>query len=296
MTSAETSPRSIDHLVLPTARLDTARERLSALGFTVAPNGVHPFGTENACVYLADGTFLEPLIVGDAEKAREAVGAGNVFVARDEEFRRQVGEEGFSALVFASDDARADHSAFADAGMSAGEMLAFSRPFVDGVGRADTASFLLAFAAIGEAAPFFFACERVNAPDVDRASLERHDNGVVSIAGVTIVADDPDRIIGKVATIAGAAPGNAVESRRLELSGGAVIDVVDPAAFARHTGTNAPRISGFALAAVTFRVADPAVAERLLKANGIGCEKRGGSLIVPAAAGQGAVFMFEEVQ
>ncbi len=73
----------LDHLVLPTAGLDTARQRLEALGFTVAPMGVHPFGTRNCCVYLADGTFMEPLAIGDAAVADDAARAGNVFVARD---------------------------------------------------------------------------------------------------------------------------------------------------------------------------------------------------------------------
>ena len=51
-------PRALDHLVLPTTSLAVARDRLTTLGFTVAPDGVHPFGTVNCCIYLADGTFL----------------------------------------------------------------------------------------------------------------------------------------------------------------------------------------------------------------------------------------------
>eukprot|EP01133_Synstelium_polycarpum_P029511 gene29511-36177_t len=43
------TPRPVDHLVLPVVELDTARQRLEALGFTVAPSAQHPFGTENAC-------------------------------------------------------------------------------------------------------------------------------------------------------------------------------------------------------------------------------------------------------
>ncbi|TIX38964.1 MAG: VOC family protein, partial [Mesorhizobium sp.] len=58
-------PHPLDHLVLPTASLDVARARLTLLGFTVAPTGIHPFGTENCCVFLTDGTYLEPLAVAD---------------------------------------------------------------------------------------------------------------------------------------------------------------------------------------------------------------------------------------
>ena len=59
--------------------LGVARTRLTALGFTVAPNGVHPFGTANCCVYLSDGTFLEPLAIDDAVQANATARAGNVF-------------------------------------------------------------------------------------------------------------------------------------------------------------------------------------------------------------------------
>ncbi|NKC02735.1 VOC family protein [Ochrobactrum haematophilum] len=44
--------RSVDHLVLPVEQLDEARARLSLLGFTVAPNAQHPFGTANVCSFL----------------------------------------------------------------------------------------------------------------------------------------------------------------------------------------------------------------------------------------------------
>src|SRR5690606_25434611 len=97
--------RSIDHLVLPTADLEIARARLRALGFTVAPEGLHPFGTKNACVYFADDTFIEPLAIADDALADEAMAAGNVFVARDRAFRAARGEEGFSAVVLATEDA-----------------------------------------------------------------------------------------------------------------------------------------------------------------------------------------------
>jgi hypothetical protein len=51
-----TGTHPLDHLVLPTGSLEVARARLAALGFVVAPTGIHPFGTENCCVFLADGT------------------------------------------------------------------------------------------------------------------------------------------------------------------------------------------------------------------------------------------------
>ena len=71
--------RILDHAVLPVESLEVARARFSALGFTVAPDGVHPFGTENACIYLADGTFLEPLGIAQREDCEATARKGNVF-------------------------------------------------------------------------------------------------------------------------------------------------------------------------------------------------------------------------
>jgi len=67
MSVSPRKPRNVDHLVLPVSDLGTSRERMTALGFTVAPEAVHPFGTENACVFFADGTYLEPLAIAQRE-------------------------------------------------------------------------------------------------------------------------------------------------------------------------------------------------------------------------------------
>lgn len=42
----------IDHLVLPVEDIGIAVKRLVSLGFTVAPEALHPFGTRNACVFF----------------------------------------------------------------------------------------------------------------------------------------------------------------------------------------------------------------------------------------------------
>ena len=151
--------RAIDHAVLPVESLEEARERLSALGFTVAPDGVHPFGTENACVYFSDGTFLEPLAIAQREDCEATAQEGNVFTARDQAFRFRCGENGFSAVAFASDDAKRDQKAFRKAGFSAGKKLKFKRKFTDAKGKSGNVEFRLAFAADLRAPDaFFFTC------------------------------------------------------------------------------------------------------------------------------------------
>lgn len=279
--SPSDSPRPLDHVVLPTADLAIARQRLTALGFTVSPVGIHPFGTVNCCVYLGDGTFLEPLAIGDSAAAGEAVAAGNVFVGRDSAFRDVHGDEGFSAVVFGTNDADADHSEFVAAGVSAGPRLDFSRPFVDASGKSDVASFRLAFAAEpgSQGDAFFFTCERVNAPDVDRSALQAHANGARRVLAVEASVAEPAAAAELLATVA-------------RSSVDAVSEI--PLANARLAVRAMAGSSGLRLDAMVFAVDDLAVARELLARNGIAHDLSGQRLVIPPAPGQGAAFIFEE--
>lgn len=280
MTENAAVRRTLDHLVLPTADLVTARTRLAALGFTVAPEGVHPFGTRNACVYFENGTFMEPLAIGNEAAVETAAEAGNSFILRDRLFREAYGEEGLSAVVLSTRDAEADHAAFVDAGISAGAMVEFSRPSIDAEGRTDVASFRLAFASEGSPGAFVFTCERRKVPAIDRSTLERHANTVTRIARIDAVSDDPDtfaRFLRMVAD-AGEAAGREV----------VLADTV-----LRIAGDSSA--SGARFAGVTFGVRDLGATAALFNANGIDYEIRENALRVPPAPGQGVDFTFEEI-
>lgn len=286
----------LDHIVLPTADLGTAEIRLAALGFTVAPRGVHPFGTENACVYLADGTFLEPLAVGDAEVAAQAIMAGNVFVARDHTYREDHGPEGFSAVVFNTEDADTDHRAYVEAGISAGEKLDFSRPFTDRSGKSDTVSFRLAFAS-GRDTPdaFVFACQRINAPQVDRAALQTHVNGAAAIRGIVAVSNDPAGQHGLLAKAAGGSLVSSLPTGRLALPNADMM-MMRSEEFETEFGIVASGRTALRFVAVIFSVVDRGATERLLVSTGVTHHLRDGRLVVPPAPGQGAAFIFEDLK
>ena len=290
MTTASDHP--LDHLVLPTRSLDVARHRLSALGFVVAPTGVHPFGTENCCVFLADGTYLEPLAIGDAATAGRAIGEGNVFVARDHLYRDRHGDEGFSAVVFGTADADADHARYVEGGLSAGNMLSFSRAFTDTTGRSDTASFKLAFATGRETTDaLLFACQRINAPKVDRAALQAHANGATGIVEIVAVSDSPSSQIGLVSAAAGKQAGHG---DRVDLPN-AVLTLLTPEAFASRFGVSAGASSNLHFAAIVFSIRGIAAAADLLADNAIEHNMSGNDIVVPPAPGQGAAFIFREI-
>ena len=288
--------RHIDHLVLPTAALDVARARLAALGFTVAPVGIHPFGTSNSCVYLADGTFLEPLAIADTAAAARATGEGNVFVARDAAFRTRHGAEGFSALVLATDDAESDHAAFGALGLSAGAPLEFARPFVDAAGRTDTARFRLAFAApAGVEDIFAFTCQRMNAPAVARDALQRHANGVARLSEVVAIAANPAEAADFFRNIANAVPVVGANGRLNLALGNVTLSIQPPQAFAEHFACPPPRGGALRYAAIVFAMRDVPGCRAQFRASGVTFHEADGRLVVPPAPGQGTYFMFEEL-
>ena len=287
----------LDHLVLPTLALATAQHRLEALGFSVAPRGVHPFGTENCCVFLADGSYLEPLAIANREECEEAARAGNVFVARDQAFRFRRGLEGFSAVAMATDDAWSDDQRYSAAGLSGGAVLEFSRDMLLPDGSSATGSFRLAFAAdLRSPDFFFFASQRVVPLPADRKALEAHENGVTGLAEVVLSEQNPTDFQYLVQ--------EAADEREVEaLSFGMSVDtprgritVLNDAGLQGFYGiAPTPRADrGLKGQAVVFTVSDLSKCRALLAERGVTFRERDGRLLVPPAPGQGVLFVFGE--
>jgi len=288
----------LDHLVLPVADLDEAQRRYRALGFTVAPVGVHPFGTTNCCIYFEDGTFIEPLAIADPEVAAKAIEQGNGFVSGDRDYRDRVGDEGFSAIVLGSSDAKADHKRFSDADISGGKPLDFSRDVVDKTGKTGTAAFRLAFARdLQSPAPFFFTCQRVKTPKVDRAALQHHRNRVSGIRRVVLAAPEPrahsafleaffDAPTGIPDVAAGLSfklPNAAIEVATREN----IDRILEPEQSLRDS------VEGLLPVAIAFGVSEIEALASLFNADGITYVAHDNALVVPPAKGQGAHFIFE---
>lgn len=290
-------PRALDHLVLPVIDLVTARQRLSRLGFTVAADARHPFGTENACVFFRDDTYLEPLAVGSREDCLSAVRAGNVFVARDQAFRFRRGE-GLSAIVVKTDDAGADHASFVAEGLSGGELLGFSREFRFPNGRKVEGSFRLAFAADLRSPDFFaFACERVNPLPADRGPLLEHANAAAGLRGVVLCENNPSDFQYLLETalrqrdVTADSFGLSIEAAN------ARVDVLTPDGLsARYGVSDAREERGLLGAVVVVASRDLGVTEACLAANGVRYHKTGARLVVAPEKGQGVAFAFEELK
>ncbi|WP_426126134.1 VOC family protein [Pararhizobium sp. PWRC1-1] len=297
MTVAPRTSRQLDHLVLPVGELAIARNRLQQLGFTVAADARHPFGTENACVFFSDKTYLEPLSIAQREECEASAQAGNVFTARDQAYRFRRGQDGFSAIVVSTDDAVADHTRFQERGISAGDMLEFSRPMKLPDGSEAVGSFRLSFAADLRAPDFFFiSCQRVKSLPSDRAVLEIHANGVTGMAEVVLSEPNPtdfQYILQEVVDereVSAHSFGMDIETRN-----GVKISVLNQAGmsgfFDRKTTGHSRGLRG---RAVVFKVADLAVTEHLLDANAVPFIRKDNRLLVAEAPGQGVIFAFGE--
>jgi hypothetical protein len=296
--AAAAAGHPLDHVVLPVANIGLARERLGKLGFTVAADGRHPFGTENACIFLPDKTYLEPLGVADLAQCQKAARAGNVFVARDQAFRFRCGEDGLSAVVFGTDDAPHDHAAFVENAQSGGGMLEFSRPIKMPDGSQSTGAFKLAFAADLRAPDFFlFACQRINAFPSDRKVLETHANGVTGIAKIILAAEKPEAF-GSFVRLAASASGIEHGAFGVDIAlQNAKLSILSPRGLeAYYDIDDFSGDRGLRGAGIVFRVADLAVTETHLADNGMTYTRKNNRILVKAAPGQGALFAFEETR
>lgn len=289
-------PRRLDHLVLPVPELDVCRARHEELGFRVAPDARHPFGTENACVFFEDGTYLEPLAVAVREDCEAAARDGNVFVARDQAYRFRRGENGFSALVTASADAKADHARFIADGISGGEMLEFSRPVKQPDGSETTARFRLAFAADLRSPDFFgFSVERIAMPAGDRSALTAHENGVTGISEIVLSETNPTDFQYYIQELA---DNREVEAHSFGMEialDGAAINVMTAEGLMAFFGVEVNcHARGLRARGIVYRVDDLGATERFLTGRGIATSRRGDRLVVMPEMGQGAFYAFEE--
>ncbi|MDJ0685918.1 MAG: VOC family protein [Alphaproteobacteria bacterium] len=189
---ASTMPgRGIDHLVLAVHRLEEAAARYQSLGFTVTPQGDHPWGTANRLVQL-QGSFLEIITVSDPPKIVEPGPRQFSFgmYVRDTLAKRQ----GLAMLVFESADARADRDAFAAAGLSDFEPFDFERRAVQPDGKAATVGFSLAFVYRPEAPDVaFFTCQQHAPAYFWKADYQRHPNTARGVGEVVLIDRDPTR-------------------------------------------------------------------------------------------------------
>ncbi len=235
------------------------------------------------------------MAIVDPELAAKTALKRNVFAVRDSAYRFRNGPEGFSALVFGTTNAKADHRRFVYCGLSAGRQLVFSRPFGLPDGQIVEASFRLAFAADPRSPDtLFFTCERTKQPEVDRSQLEAHQNGVVGISRIIMSEPYPSDFLFMCQELLRTSQSETHEHGIDIPAANGVISVFNGAGCQSELGIPIGAERGLRLRAIVFDVQSMSSIAELLKKNAIDCRARHNRIVVEPAAGQGAIFAFEE--
>jgi hypothetical protein len=268
--------------------LDAAGERYRALGFTVGARNRHPWGTHNAIVQFP-GVFIELLTVGEPELIPSRRPRSMSFGAFTRDFLAR--GEGLAMLVLEGKGATADAEAFRAAGIGDFDVFDFERAAKRPDGTTVKVAFSLAFAADARApGAAFFTCQQHYPENFWNPAFQSHPNTVSGVAGVVMVAENPSdhhiflSAFTGVRDIHATSAGIAIETPRGE------IQVMDPAAYRLHYGTEPPDVSrGLRLAALRFAVREIETARSFPKD---AVEHRGRLVVGPQAA-SGATLVFE---
>ncbi|MFD2238989.1 VOC family protein [Aureimonas populi] len=277
-----TAPRKLDHCVLAVPSLEEARGWFEALGFVVAPDAQHPFGTENACVFLADGSYIEPLAVGHRETCEAEARAGNAFITRDQAHRFRIGTPSFSCVAFASPDADADRDDMREAGFGGGESLAFERRFRTPDGQDGLVGFKLAFARDLRAPDVaFFTCQPTHVHKPDRSALTRHANGALGTARLVMAEPNPTDFQYYLQHLTGDREIEADSFGMTLRMGRSILEVATPEALAIRYGAARDERRGLSFEGIVLAVRD----FEAVRSFAPQAEERHGRLIVRLGAG-----------
>jgi len=288
--AGERGIRTVDHLVLPVTTLTLARSRLTSLGFAVAPDARHPFGTGNCCVFFEDRTYLEPITILDRMASDVAAAEGLTFVKRIKRFTERQGE-GLAMVALASEDAEADQVAFEKAGIANGPIYRFTRTATLPEGEARDIGVALAYTEFSSAPDAaFFACQHLAKDVLFQPEYLAHPNGATRLLEVVAVAEKPESFRGFLSgatgreELAGAASGLTAEL------GPHRIAVVTPAEFRARYDLDPPNPrNGMLFAAFELQVLE---LERAAGYAGRNAMRYDGRIVAPAGPGLGAVLVF----
>ncbi len=291
----ESMLRPIDHLVLPVDSLASARARYERLGFQVQADRQHPFGTANCCIMFANGTYLEPLAVGDREAVETAISGRNLFVRRQDAYRFRHGE-GFAMLALKSADAVADHRKFGELGYGSGEVFEFERAGTDADGGETKIGVRLAHAEEHRSPDcLLFACEHLTPEALWTAQGTQHANGCRGVTAIFLSETNPADFQYYLEALTGQRDIRASSSGIEADTGGGTVSVLTPYALRAMFEIDAEHaVRGLQLRGFSAAVNDLGRLCGHLDGNGVDYRRHGPRIVVDTAPGQGAFIIFEE--
>lgn len=237
----------IDHIVIAVRSLERAIAAYRNLGFTVVVGGKHPYGSYNALIGFADGSYIELLGFYEDSPAHP--------------WWTLLHERGGGLIDFcmATDDIRSDLAAFRSHGVDCGELT-------DG-GRARPDGYQVRWInnKVGGAwqglIPFIIEDLTPREERLPRETV--HENSVSGIHTVSLATDDVARYAGAMSAVTGAAGQPCVDDKAgasgISLQvGGHQLEYLEPnlqnGALASHLAANRP-----APYSVSFKTSGPSL-------------------------------------
>ena len=272
--------------------LDAAGAFYGRAGFTVGSRNRHPWGTHNRIVQLKN-CYIEILEIAEPDKIVPhgprffSFGAfSRVFLARG---------EGFSMLLLNSRNASEDARSFEAGGIGGFDVFEFAREGKRPDGSEVKLAFSLAFAADPSSPDVRFAsCQHHFPENFWNPAFQLHANGAQCVAGVTMVARNPDRHADFLRVYTG--------ERRVEADGNGIvahtengeIGILTPPATYDRFGISAKAAGeGIELRGLRFQVGNFGAAEASFHDNHIAFQRHAGRLVVPQEVAFGATLIFE---
>lgn len=284
-------PRGLDHIVHAVRDLDAAAQLYRQLGFTVGARSRHPWGTHNYVVQFP-GFFIEVLTVAEPDKLGDD-GFSQMFG----EFNRRFFEkhEGFSMLLLESHDAVADQYAFEVARIAASPVMRFEREGKRPDGSPVKVAFSLAFARDPLAPEIGLAvCQQHYPENFWNPAFQNHTNGASSVAGVVIVAENPEDHRAALSAFSGEGEGHTTaEGIEIAMPRGH-LTIMKPAAFEDNFGVAAPDMTdGARLAGLRLACDDVSKIASVLSSAKIAATTDKGRIVVAPSLAFGATLIFE---
>ena len=229
--------RGINHLVIAAQDLDAIRHLWEGLGFTLAPRGQHPFGTSNTVIQLQKN-YIELLAVTHPEDVPEHGLDQFSFAAFNRDYLER--HDGFSMLVFDSEDAHADLDNWRAAGLHTYPRFEFARPAKMADGREVTVGFSLAFVS-NPAAPWLgtFACQHFMPEYFSQPSFQAHVNTATTVHDIWISGPRAQGLARYFETIVGSQAMRKPGRIDIPTSAGTIV-LADPGAFEASFGVPPP--------------------------------------------------------
>ncbi len=164
-------------------------------------------------------------------------------------------------------------------------------------GSAVKVGFSLAFAE-DKAAPeiHFCVCQQHYPENFWNPAFQKHANGATGIAGVVLVADEPEHHRAFMENFSGGVATKTDGGFSIATPRG-TIEMLTPAAFVARYGVKAPDTAqGARLAAIRFTVADAGLLQNLPELAGIAGLYAGNPAVIGADDAMGAVMVFESAR